>query len=99
MNGKSGYAYIPASKPHGTLYVGVTSDLAGRIWEHKEGILPGFTRQYDVKMLVWYSQFDDIEYAIDEEKRIKKWRRAWKIQLIEKDNPDWLDLYEEACLL
>ncbi len=96
---KTGYVYMLASKRHGTFYVGVTSDLAGRVWEHKNDLLPGFTRRYGVKSLVWYAIYDDIQFAIDEEKRIKKWPRAWKIKLIEKDNPDWRDLYDEACLL
>jgi putative endonuclease len=68
MAAKSGYVYILASKRDGTLYVGVTSDLAGRVWEHKNDILPGFTKRYGIKMLVWYSNFDDIRDAIDEEK-------------------------------
>ena len=96
---KPGYVYILASKKDGVLYVGVTSDLAGRIWEHRNDAVPGFTRRYGVKTLVWYDYFDRIGDAIDEEKRIKRWRRAWKIQLIEERNPDWRDLYDEVSLL
>jgi len=99
MAAKPGYVYILASKRDGTLYVGVTSDLAGHIWGHKNDVLPGFTRRYGIKMLVWYASFDGISHAIDEEKRIKRWRRAWKIQLIKKDNPDWRDLYEDLSLI
>ena len=84
-----------ASKRNGTLYTGVTSDLSGRVWEHREGVLPGFTKKYNVKMLVWYEAFDDISDAIQREKTIKKYPRAWKLNLIEEMNPDWRDLYED----
>ena len=99
MMTKAGYVYILASKKDGVLYVGVTSDLAGRIWEHKNDAAPGFTKRYGVKTLVWYDHFDRIADAIDEEKRIKRWRREWKIQLIEERNPDWRDLYDEVSLM
>ncbi|HUT49314.1 MAG TPA: GIY-YIG nuclease family protein [Alphaproteobacteria bacterium] len=89
-----GYAYILASERNGTLYVGVTSDLVRRVWEHREGAIPGFTSKYGVKFLVWYERHDEIETAILREKAIKKWRRAWKLSLIEGTNPDWQDLYE-----
>lgn len=89
--------YILASKRHGTLYIGVTSHLCGRVWDHKNGSIPGFTRRYDVKMLVWHETHDSMESAIAHEKRLKEWRRGWKIELIEKMNPTWRDLYKEIC--
>jgi putative endonuclease len=87
------YVYILASAPNGTLYVGVTSDLAGRVHQHREGLTPGFTTRYGVKMLVWYEDFPTADEAISAEKRIKRWRRAWKLQRIEAMNPQWHDLY------
>ncbi len=93
--GRGGWTYILASRRNGTLYVGVTSDLARRVWEHREGLIAGFTRRYGVKLLVWYEGFPAIEEAIGCEKRIKAWRRYWKIKLIEERNPEWRDLYEE----
>ncbi len=86
--------YILASKRNGTLYVGVTSDLIKRTWEHKQDLVEGFTRKYGVKILVYYEVHDSAEAAITREKQIKKWERAWKIRLIERDNPHWDDLYE-----
>jgi len=85
--------YILANRKNGTLYVGVTSDLSSRVWQHREKVHPGFAGKYDVCRLVWYTTFDSIETAIAFEKRLKKWRRAWKIKLIEEQNPDWKDLY------
>lgn len=85
--------YILASQKRGTLYIGVTSDLIKRIWQHKEGVIAGFTKQYNVKQLVYYEQHGSAEGAIHREKRLKEWRRQWKIDLIEKNNPNWLDLY------
>ncbi len=85
--------YILASDRNGTIYVGVTSNLPKRIWEHKEGLVPGFTKEYGVHKLVWYEQHDSAENAITREKRIKKWNREWKIRLIEEVNPYWNDLY------
>lgn len=82
-----------ASGQHGTLYIGVTSDLLNRVTQHREGLIDGFTKQYGVKRLVWYELHDDIEVAIHREKRLKKWKRDWKIALIEDTNPDWSDLY------
>lgn len=79
--------YLLASRPRGTLYVGVTSDLVRRVWEHKQGLVEGFTKKYQVKSLVWFEQTESIEAAIAREKQIKKWNRAWKISLIEKTNP------------
>ncbi len=90
-----GWVYIMASRMHGTLYVGVTSDLQRRVWEHRDGITGGFTSRHGVKMLIWYRRYEGIVEAIDEEKRIKRWRRSWKIQLIEAGNPGWRDLYED----
>ena len=87
------YVYLTASGKHGTLYLGVTNNLVRRIHEHKSKIVPGFTSQYDVTRLVWYEVYDDPTNAITREKDIKKWRRDWKIRLIEEDNPDWSDLY------
>ncbi len=89
---KQGYVYILASARHGTLYVGVTSDLVLRVSQHREGIFDGFTKEYDVKRLVWQEAHATIESAIAREKRIKEWRRAWKINLIEAANPGWEDL-------
>jgi putative endonuclease len=89
-----GYAYILASKPYGTLYVGVTNDLAFRVWQHLEGDGSAFCRKYGVHRLVRYEVFEDISNAIHREKRIKTWPRQWKINLIEAGNPRWDDLYE-----
>jgi putative endonuclease len=86
--------YMLASQRNGTLYTGVTSDLLGRIYKHRNGLLPGFTRRYGVKLLVWFEQHSTIDHAIRREKRIKKWNRDWKLQLIEDANSDWRDL---AC--
>ena len=88
------YVYILASGQNGTLYVGVTNNLVRRIFEHKEGIADGFTKRHGVKTLVYVEMHDDIETAILREKRIKRWKRAWKLELIERDNPNWNDLYE-----
>ena len=91
---KTYFVYILASQRNGTLYIGVTNDLGRRVWEHREGLIPGFTRKYAVKMLVYYEQFDDIGFAIHRETRLKKWKRRWKLELIETVNPEWHDLYE-----
>ncbi|HYG87701.1 MAG TPA: GIY-YIG nuclease family protein [Azospirillum sp.] len=90
---KKFYVYILASQRKGTLYVGVTSDLARRLEEHRTGAVPGFTSQYGVKTLVHYEVYNDAENAILREKRLKKWNRDWKIRLIEEGNPDWSDLH------
>ena len=92
---KNGYLYILSNKPNGTLYVGVTSDLIKRIYEHKNEITPGFSTRYNVKNLVYYEIFDFIEDAIAREKQLKAGSRAKKIMLIESMNPNWKDLYEE----
>ena len=89
-----GWVYIVTNKPQGVLYVGVTSDLDGRIWEHCTGAHAGFTRRYNCNRLVWYEDYDDITDAIYREKRLKTWNREWKIRLIEEMNPDWDDLFE-----
>jgi putative endonuclease len=80
---------------YGTLYLGVTSDLVRRVWEHREGFIPSFTRQYGLKHLVWFEVHEDIVAAITREKQLKKWRRAWKIELIQQANPTWRDLYQD----
>ena len=89
------YVYILASKRNGTLYIGVTNDLIRRVYEHKNGLIEGFTKKYSVKNLVYYEQTNDVREAILREKRLKKWNRDWKIKLIEKMNPDWKDLFNE----
>lgn len=92
--GKQPAVYILANKRHGTLYVGVTSDLVKRVWEHRNGAVEGFTSRYGVHSLVYYEMHDDMEQALLREKRLKKWRRAWKVALIERSNPAWRDLWE-----
>jgi putative endonuclease len=87
------WVYILASQIGGTLYIGVTNNLVRRVYEHRMGLIEGFTKQYGVHRLVYFEQFDDIEQAILREKRLKSWKRAWKIQLIEENNPNWDDLY------
>ena len=87
------YVYILASRRNGTLYVGVTNDLSRRVFEHKSKLVAGFTRKYDVTLLVWYETYADINEAIAREKSLKRWRRIWKLKLIEDMNPDWNDLY------
>jgi putative endonuclease len=84
-----------ASARYGTLYLGVTSDLVKRVWQHREGHTEGFTKQYGVRQLVWYEQHTDVTAAITREKQIKKWNRDWKINLIQENNPLWRDLYED----
>ena len=93
---RSYYVYLLASRRKGTLYVGVTNDLSKRVWQHKQDLVEGFTSKHGVKTLVWYEQTESIESAIAREKQIKKWNRAWKIELIEANNPDWKDLYEDV---
>ena len=88
--------YILASKRNGTLYIGVTSDLVKRVWQHKEDMVEGFAKKYGVHTLVYYELHDDMAEAIGREKRLKKWNRAWKIELIEKENPQWRDLWPEV---
>ena len=95
MTDKSYYLYIICNKRNGTLYTGITSDLVRRIWQHKNGAIEGFTKRYGLKLLVHFEQYTDVKEAILREKRIKKWNRQWKIHLIEKDNPNWEDLYQK----
>src|SRR5262245_52806644 len=87
------YVYILASKRNGTLYIGVTNDIARRVLEHKQGLVDGFTKKYGVHQLVYYEHTNDVNEAIGREKQMKKWNRKWKIELIEKFNPEWKDLY------
>ena len=89
------YFYMLANKNHGALYVGVTNDLVRRTYEHKEHVLPGFTSKYNIHKLVYYEVFEDINRAIEREKQVKTWNRAWKEHLISKFNPNWNDLYDE----
>ena len=89
------YVYIMASRKNGTIYIGVTSDLVKRVWQHKNHILEGFTKAYNVDKLVYYEVWQDELASIEREKRLKHWNRNWKIKLIEKDNPEWRDLYED----
>jgi len=92
------HVYLLASRKEGVLYIGVTGDLVRRVHEHREKAVPGFTSCYNVEKLVWFETYDDPVAAITREKELKKWRRAWKIALIEKDNPDWHDLYDEIAM-
>jgi putative endonuclease len=94
MNEQS-YVYILASERYGTLYIGVTSDLIRRTWQHRNGIVGGFTSLYQVKRLVWFETHDDMREAITREKQLKKWNRAWKVKLISIANPTWRDLYPD----
>jgi putative endonuclease len=87
--------YILASTRNGTLYIGVTSDLVKRVWQHKNGFVDGFTKQYGVHTLVWYEVHQTMASAIAREKALKYWKRKWKLRLIEEGNPDWVDLYEK----
>ena len=95
---KASYVYILASGLNGTLYIGITSDLVKRIWQHREGVAEGFTKRYSIKDLVWYEIHSDISEAIRREKQIKKWDRSWKIELIQKSNPTWRDLYADITM-
>lgn len=92
------YVYLLASKPYGTLYIGMTSDLARRVWEHKNKVVPGFTRRYGVDRLAWFEAHETEPAALLREKQIKEWKRDWKINLIERDNPHWLDLFPTLSL-
>ncbi|MBR0954164.1 GIY-YIG nuclease family protein [Bradyrhizobium canariense] len=89
-----GWVYILASAPNGILYVGVTNDLVRRVHEHREGLVPGFTKKYGVKLLVYFERYEDIQTAIQREHNIKHWSRTWKVRLILRDNPEWKDLYD-----
>jgi putative endonuclease len=93
----TGWIYIMSNRPNGVLYVGVTSDLARRVYEHREGIYRGFTQSHNLKMLIYYEHYDDIRQAIQREKNIKHWSRSWKVQLIHTLNPTWRDLYDDLA--
>ncbi len=88
------FVYLMASGKNGTLYVGVTSDLIRRVYEHRNGLVPGFTSRYAVHHLVWFESTPSVDAAIHKEKQIKNWKRAWKVALIEESNPTWMDLYD-----
>lgn len=92
---KTFFTYMPASGRYGTLYVGVTSDLVRRVWEHRERHGDGFTKKYGLKQLVWFELHENAISAITREKQVKKWNRDWKIKLIQEENPQWRDLYED----
>jgi len=95
---KQFFVYIMASRRNGTLYIGVTSNLVQRVWNHKQGLAEGFTSKYSVKMLVYFEPHETAESAITREKQLKKWERAWKMRLIEESNPEWRDLYSTICI-
>ena len=95
---KQFYVYVLANKQNGTLYIGVTSNLVQRIWQHNNKMIGGFTKKYNVTKLVYFEVHADAESAITREKQMKKWRRAWKIRLIEAENPDWKDLFDDIKL-
>ena len=97
MAEKQFYVYIMARGCNSTFYVGMTSNLPKRAWEHKNGVADGFTKKYGIKNLVYYEVFDDPENAIKREKQLKKWKRLWKMRIIEEMNPDWEDLYDSIC--
>ena len=90
---KPGFVYIMASRLNGTLYLGVTSDLPGRAYQHRNGLVDGFSKEHGCKLLVWFEAHDDLRDARLRELQMKKWKRDWKVRLIERENPDWLDLY------
>jgi putative endonuclease len=94
---KQFHVYIMTNRPNGTLYIGVTSNLLKRVWEHKNKVVEGFSRRYNLDKLVYHEAHGDAEQAILREKRLKKWNRDWKIQLITGMNPNWKDLYEDIC--
>lgn len=86
------YVYILASQRNGTLYIGMTNNLQRRVYEHKTGVIKGFTQKYGISMLIYFEEFQQVEQAIERENNLKKWKRAWKLKLIEKENPNWNDL-------
>jgi putative endonuclease len=91
---RGGWIYILTNRPNGTLYIGVTSNLIQRVWQHREGVVPGFTKRYGLKRLVYFEAYDDISVAIQREKNVKHWSRTWKVRLILASNPERRDLYE-----
>ena len=88
-----GYVYIMANRKNGTIYIGVTSDLIQRVYQHREGLVPGFTKRHCCKLLVWFEAFDDLQEARHRELQMKEWKRSWKVRLIEESNLEWVDLY------
>ena len=90
---KAGYVYIMANRKNGTIYIGVTSDLVGRVYQHREGLVPGFTKRYGCKLLVYFEAYDDLQDARLRELQLKEWKRSWKVRLIEENNLEWADLY------
>ena len=97
MSSRQPAVYVLASKRNGTLYIGVTGDLVKRVWEHRNDVVGGFTRRYGVHRLVWFELHEDMTAAITREKRLKRWRRAWKVRLIEEGNREWRDLWEDIA--
>ncbi|WP_314816802.1 MULTISPECIES: GIY-YIG nuclease family protein [Sphingopyxis] len=95
---RPGYLYLMASGRNGTTYLGVTSDLLKRVWQHRNEVVDSFTKKYGCMRLVWYQAFDDIQQARQRELQMKKWKRAWKVELIERENPQWLDLFDSLSL-
>ena len=89
--------YILANKPGGTLYIGVTSNIVQRVWQHKNDLVEGFTNRYRVHRLVWYEIHSTMESALNREKALKKWNRKWKVKLFQEENPSWSDLYDDIC--
>jgi putative endonuclease len=94
---QGGWVYMMSDRQNGTLYIGVTSDLARRVFEHRSGAVPGFTKRYGLKRLVWAERHDDIRQAIQREKNLKAWPRAWKVRLVHESNPGWDDLYDRLA--
>ncbi|HEY0629083.1 MAG TPA: GIY-YIG nuclease family protein [Sphingomicrobium sp.] len=90
---KAGYVYIMANRKNGTIYIGVTSDLIARVYQHREGLVPGFTKRYGCKLLVYFEAYDDLQDARLRELQMKEWKRSWKVWLIEESNLEWADLY------
>lgn len=89
------FVYMLANQRNGTLYIGMTDDLPRRVWQHRTGAVPGFTSRYDVKMLVWYEAYESRESAFMRERQLKKWNCGWKLNLIESENPEWKDLFDD----
>jgi putative endonuclease len=98
LSAMSFFVYLLANRRNGTLYTGMTDDLVRRVWQHRTGAVPGFTSKYGVKMLVWYEQHETREAALVRERQIKKWHRSWKLQLIERTNPAWSDLWDDISM-
>ena len=97
MNRREPAVYIITNQPKGTLYIGVTSNLPSRIWNHKQRTVEGFAKRYGLDQLVWYEYHDEMEQAILREKRLKKWERPWKLRLVHESNPEWRDLFEDLA--